>query len=158
MKSLSRVLCDQMAAYGYPPERTELLFARPWRLFRFDLAWPSRGLAAEADGGQWAAQNGDKSRHFSGAGIGRDAQKVALAQLLGWTVYRFPTDMIRDGSAALVLVAAIHQGNGWPVWDDPGLLRGLGVDPKHYAAGVPLSPDQWAAGESPPSPRRRRRT
>lgn len=156
MSALSQLLCDQMARHGYPPERTELRFAEPWRDFRFDLAWPSYRLAAEVNGGQWSAENGDRSRHYaSGKGIERDAQKHALAVLLGWRIFQFPTDMVTTGSAALVLLAAIRDGFGWPVFDDPQLLTALGVRAEKYAIGPALTPEQFDAGMEPPRKRPR---
>ena len=143
---LAKTLAAQMADKGYPPEATELCFAKPWRDFRLDLAWPSRALAAEADGGQYAAETGTRSRHFSGVGIQRDTLKMSMAALLGWHVLRFPTKMIRDGHAATLLAAVLRQWDeGYDWTGDAAVLAVLQVKPRNLARGRPLTVDQWAA-------------
>jgi very-short-patch-repair endonuclease len=72
-----------------PPER-EFMFALPERRWRFDLAWPSRMVAIELEGGTWV-----KGRHNTGAGIAEDCVKYNWALEHGWRVLRFTTDQIR---------------------------------------------------------------
>ena len=64
------------------------------RRFRFDFAWPKHMIAVEIEGGTW---NG--GRHVTGVGFAIDCEKYNLAALDGWSVYRFPTQMVNDGTA-----------------------------------------------------------
>lgn len=67
----------------------------PDRKWRFDFANVADQVAVEVNGGQW-----QKSGHSSGAGLRRDAEKLNAAQLLGWKVYVFTTDMLHKRVAA----------------------------------------------------------
>lgn len=93
-------LREQIAGAGLPAPRTELVFARP-RLWRLDLAWPDRMLAAEVDGGVWSG-----GRHTRGAGFIEDCVKLNRALLLGWRVLRFPGPHVKDGTALKILQEA----------------------------------------------------
>ena len=68
------------------------------RRFRFDFAWPKHMIAVEIEGGTWV-----QGRHVTGAGFAKDCEKYNLATLEGWSVYRFPTSMVRDGSAIIFM-------------------------------------------------------
>ena len=68
------------------------------RRFRFDFAWPKHMIAVEIEGGTW-----NQGRHVTGAGFVKDCEKYNLAALDGWSVYRFPTSMVKDGSAILFM-------------------------------------------------------
>lgn len=57
--------------------------------WRFDRAHLAAKVAIELDGGTWA--NG---RHSRGAGFAEDCRKINAAQLAGWKVFRFTTDML----------------------------------------------------------------
>ena len=70
------------------------------RKWRFDFAWPDSKIALEAEGGTWGSK---KSRHTTGKGFEGDCEKYNEAQLLGWRVYRFTTNMITDGRLYLTL-------------------------------------------------------
>jgi very-short-patch-repair endonuclease len=70
------------------------VFAPP-RRWRFDAAWPAALLAAECDGGQWAAGGG---RHNTDA----DREKLNAAAALGWRVLRFSASMITDNPVGCV--------------------------------------------------------
>lgn len=101
MKKRSRgsYLEERLAIYieraGYPKPVRELRF-HPTRMWRFDLAYPDRGLAIEIEGGTFMARGG---RHNRGVGMRQDAEKYNEAALLGWVVVRITGDMFRDGSA-----------------------------------------------------------
>lgn len=71
----------------------EFRFSPP-RLFRFDFAWPSRGIALEMEGGIWV-----HGGHNRGAAFADDCEKYNLAHLQGWRVFRLTERQIRDGSA-----------------------------------------------------------
>ena len=77
-----------------PAPCRELVFAPP-RRWRFDAAWPAAMLAAECDGGQWAAGGG---RHNTDA----DREKLNAAAALGWRVLRFSASMITDNPVGCV--------------------------------------------------------
>lgn len=47
-------------------------------------------VAVEIDGGQWAGKAG----HNSGKGVARDAQKLAMCNQLGVTLFRLPTSSV----------------------------------------------------------------
>lgn len=64
------------------------------RRWFFDYAAPDIKVAIEVEGGTWVS-----GRHSRGAGYARDCEKYNNAALLGWTVFRFTTDMIGDDPA-----------------------------------------------------------
>jgi very-short-patch-repair endonuclease len=63
-----------------------------WRL---DFAWPQAKIAVEIDGGTAFG----KSRHSRGVGYAEDCRKINEAQMLGWHVLRFTTEMVASGEA-----------------------------------------------------------
>jgi very-short-patch-repair endonuclease len=77
----------------------------PVREWRFDIAETTHQLAIEVNGGQYQGANGKQSaRHQTGVGVERDAEKFAEAAILGWTVLAFPTAMVEDGRAVLLVM------------------------------------------------------
>src|SRR5262245_38382799 len=66
----------------------------PTRRWRFDVAWPEVGIAAEVEGGTWTG-----GRHTRGAGFESDCEKYNEAGVLGWIVFRFTAAMVRSGAA-----------------------------------------------------------
>lgn len=103
MSHLEDALVFGIRALGLPNPEREVVFAPP-RRWRFDLAWPSRKLAAEIEGGTWVS-----GRHSRGAGMRKDAEKYNTAALAGWMVLRFTGDMVTDGTALLVLEKALNR-------------------------------------------------
>jgi very-short-patch-repair endonuclease len=101
VSDLGDKLAFHCRAHGLPEPVRELVFAPP-RKWRFDLAWPALKLAAEADGGQWV-----QGRHNRGSGYEKDCEKTNTAQLLGWRVLRFTTNMVDDGRAVAVILRAL---------------------------------------------------
>jgi very-short-patch-repair endonuclease len=89
-------------AAGLPAPIRELRFAPP-RRWRFDYAWPARQLALEIEGGTWTG-----GRHVRGKGYEADCEKYNAAALLGWTVLRVTTAMMRDGRALALLERALR--------------------------------------------------
>jgi len=101
MSALEDTFAMQLKAVGIPFER-EAGF-HPKRRWRFDFVFPTHGkIALEIDGGTWMS-----GRHSRGTGARSDAEKQNAANLLGWTVYRATTDMVRDGSALQMIEAAL---------------------------------------------------
>jgi hypothetical protein len=78
---------------GFEQPIRELRFAPP-RLWRFDFAWPARGLALECEGGIWT-----HGGHTRGSGFVADVEKYNAATLLGWRVFRVTEREIRSGEA-----------------------------------------------------------
>lgn len=87
----------QIKAEKLPTPDRELRF-HPKRRFRFDFAWLNYMIAAEVEGGIWSG-----GRHVRGSGFRSDCEKYNLAALAGWKVYRFTSDMVRDGTAIEIL-------------------------------------------------------
>ena len=99
-------LYGQILALGLPQPEREHMFAKSIkRRWRFDLAWPELKLAAEIDGGTWV-----QGRHSRGAGVRKDCEKMNTAIVdFGWQVLRFDSTMVRDGTAALLLLRALRR-------------------------------------------------
>ena len=98
----------QIDAIGVPPYEREYWFAKHiGRKWRFDFAFPELMIAVECEGGTW----GRKSRHTTGSGFEGDCSKYNTAALMGWTVLRVTSTMIKDGRAIGVLEEALG-GNG----------------------------------------------
>ena len=98
---------QQLRFAGLPAAEREFRFyaARRWA---FDLAYPARRIAIEVEGGTWTRKPGAASRHTTGAGHREDCLKYNVAALLGWTVLRFPTDMVLSGAAMNVVEMALR--------------------------------------------------
>lgn len=75
----------------------------PDRKWRFDFACRDLKLAVEVEGGTWSG-----GRHIRGAGFREDCIKYAEAALLGWMVLRGDSSMVKDGSLADYVKAAIY--------------------------------------------------
>lgn len=83
---------------GGPPLKPEYRF-HPERRWRFDLASPIAKVAIELEGGVWSG-----GRHTRGIGFSGDCEKYNTAQLMGWRVFRFTTDMLNDPDKHLLPV------------------------------------------------------
>jgi len=64
------------------------------RKFRFDFAWFHMKVAVEIQGGVFI-----HGGHSTGLGITRDCEKLALANIDGWTVFQFTSAQVRSGQA-----------------------------------------------------------
>lgn len=82
------------------PEREYRFCERRWR---FDFCWPDLMIAAEVEGGTWT-----RGRHTRGKGFENDCEKYNAAALDGWRVFRFTSNMVRDGRALDTLERAIR--------------------------------------------------
>lgn len=100
---LADTLARLVRIAGLPEPVREYRF-HPVRKWRFDLCWPDRLIAAEADGGVWSG-----GRHTRGAGFSKDCEKTNEAAALGWRVLRFTADMLRDGRALAVLDRVLRE-------------------------------------------------
>jgi len=63
----------------------------PGRRFRLDFAKPEWKLAVEVEGVVWSG----KGRHQTPLGMQSDCEKYNELEIMGWTLLRFTTDMIR---------------------------------------------------------------
>lgn len=104
----------RLALEGVAPPEFQYLFARPTRNFRFDFAWPFHKVAAEVDGGarlvRW--QRNPRTGRSQPVAVGHhgtraDYEKLNLAAALGWKVFRFNPDMLRDRDALALLKEAL---------------------------------------------------
>lgn len=101
--ALEAAFAAQLVHAGLPAPTPQHRFALP-RRFAFDFAWPDRLVAVELDGGTWSG-----GRHTRGAGFERDAEKLNLAAILGWTVLRFTAAAVRSGDALRFTSAALRR-------------------------------------------------
>jgi very-short-patch-repair endonuclease len=81
----------------------------PKRKWRFDFASPAMKLAIEVEGGTTYGN----SRHSYGKGFDDDAEKYNTASALGWTLFRFSSNMIKSGKA-IMFVEDFLKGNYKP--------------------------------------------
>ena len=94
-------LLQQMSYLGITGFEREYKF-HPTRRWRFDLADPERMIAIEIEGGVWS-----KGRHVNPQGFINDCEKYAEANLLGWTVLRFPSGWVESGLALVYVERAV---------------------------------------------------
>lgn len=83
-------------AHGLHPV-SEYRFAPP-RLWRFDFAWVDLKIAVEIEGGIWS-----HGRHTRGSGFAKDMEKYNTATKLGWKVFRFTPQQLKDGTAQMFM-------------------------------------------------------
>lgn len=93
----------QMSGFGLWPEREHRF--HPVRRWRFDFAFPDLRIAVEVEGGIYLPGGG---RHNRGAGMEKDLEKYGEAQLLGWTVYRCSSGMVKSGAAVQTIRALVE--------------------------------------------------
>ena len=99
------LLRAQLRNAGLPEPVREHCFC-PGRRFRFDWAWPDRGVALELEGGVWT-----RGRHVRPRGYERDCEKYSLAAILGWRVVRATPAMVEDGRALELIERALKGHN-----------------------------------------------
>ncbi len=90
-------------AYNIPQPEAECRF-HPQRKWRFDYCWPKQKIALEIEGGHWKI-----GRHQRPYGFQEDCIKYSWAAVLGWTVIRATTDMLKSGDAVVLLKAAFSE-------------------------------------------------
>ncbi len=96
---------QQITLHNIPVPEREYRF-HPVRRWRFDFAFigPYRKLAVEIEGGTWGT-----SRHTTATGFHNDCEKYNTAALMGWTVFRFDSNMVRSGEAVEFLKKALSD-------------------------------------------------
>ena len=90
-------------AAGLPEPEPEYQF-HPRRKWRFDFAWPDRGIALEIDGGTWIS-----GRHNRGSGFLRDMEKLREAAILGWRVLRCTPKEFENGVGLELVLRAVEE-------------------------------------------------
>lgn len=97
-------LALQLNALGIPFQR-EVRFAPP-RLWRFDFVLTGKHahIACEVEGGLYV--NGGHSR---GRAYEKNLEKYNTAALMGFSLYRFSTDMVTSGEALKVIQMAMER-------------------------------------------------
>lgn len=86
----AETLAIQIRAVRLPAPQREYKF-HPSRNWRMDFAWPHCKIAVEVEGGTYV-----KGRHVRPEGYRKDCIKYNEAALLGWTVLRGDTKMVKD--------------------------------------------------------------
>jgi very-short-patch-repair endonuclease len=90
---LEALFALQLRATGLPTPVKQHKF-HPKRKWLFDFAWPELKIAVEIEGGTYTG-----GRHVRPEGFREDAIKYNNATMLGWSVYRFTSDMVKKGDA-----------------------------------------------------------
>lgn len=101
MSKLIRDMSLQLKVARLDDYEREFRF-HPLRRWRFDYAWPASLVALEIEGGQFV-----KGRHQRPTGFEKDCEKYNAASILGWTVIRATTTMVRDGRALQAIEEAL---------------------------------------------------
>lgn len=110
MSDLEESLVAELHALGETDFQREFRF-HPTRRWRFDLAWPDLLVACEIEGGTW---NG--GRHTRGSGFEGDCEKYNEAALLGWSVLRVTSKMVKDGTARRNVRTLLRQRRDGQTW------------------------------------------
>ena len=99
-----KLLVDQIMSTDLPVPIREHRFheSRKWR---FDLAWLKYKLAVEVEGGIWVY-----GRHNRASTFLKDMEKYNNACLLGWSVLRLSTDMVKNGEG-LAIITKFFKGD-----------------------------------------------
>jgi very-short-patch-repair endonuclease len=84
------------------PFEEEFRFAAPERQWRADFRLLDHPVLIEVEGGQEGT-----SRHRSYYGFPEDCVKYNHAAMLGWRVYRFTSEQVKDGTAREFLERAL---------------------------------------------------
>lgn len=77
----------------------------PDRKFKADLAYPTRNLLIEIEGGAWIS-----GRHNRGSGFIKDMEKYNIAALRGYFVLRFTPQQIENGQAFKTIKEFLDEG------------------------------------------------
>jgi very-short-patch-repair endonuclease len=93
VSNLELMLHLQMQSAGIMGYMMEYKF-HPVRRWRFDFCWVERKLVVEVEGGTWSG-----GRHTTGSGFRKDCEKYNHAAWMGYLVFRFTSDMVKNGEA-----------------------------------------------------------
>lgn len=102
-KSMGEILLAvQIEQAGLPKPETEFKF-HPTRKWRADFAYPERKVLIEVEGGVYA-----RGRHTRGRGYNSDCEKYNAAVEMGYSVFRYTSSMVNDGSAIEQIVRVLN--------------------------------------------------
>ena len=96
-RKLERAFETRWRTLGNGPEPEREHRFHPYRDWRFDFAFPDSKVAVECQGSTWT-----QGRHTRGRGYRNDCEKLAEAQLLGWTVFYVTSGMLKDDPQKIV--------------------------------------------------------
>lgn len=86
-------LAEQIAQANLPEPERQYRYI-PGRQFAADFAWPARRVLLEVQGGIHQTRDGRKRAHGSETGIKRDIDRLNLAMLAGWKLYRITPEQV----------------------------------------------------------------
>lgn len=92
----------QLRALNMPLPQREHRF-HPTRRWKFDFAWPGYMLAVEVEG--------MGGRHQTHQGFRLDLEKYHHAFMLGWSVYRCSSAMVKSGAALEAIQSVLNNGD-----------------------------------------------
>jgi hypothetical protein len=103
-------LHDERHVQRYGSPVPEYYFAKPYRLWHIDWAYPRLGVAIEVEGGTWATvgKDGKIKGHGNPITYADNCRKYGMLALLGWIVIRCTTDMLDKGEAWPLIDAALE--------------------------------------------------
>lgn len=84
------------------PDREYTFF--PGRRWRFDFAFLVERIAVEVEGGIWVNGAHSRGKHFLS-----DCEKYNTATREGWQVYRFGTNMVKDGTLGAFMLGVLEN-------------------------------------------------
>lgn len=96
-------LAFQLTLHKIPFQR-EVQFAKP-RRWRADFILP-RHIMVEVEGGTWGI-----SRHTTGVGYEKDLEKYNQASINGYTVLRYTTGQVMNGTAINQIIEVMKDKN-----------------------------------------------
>lgn len=91
-------------AVGCPIPVREYRFAPP-RKWRFDYAWVAEKVALEIEGGLWI-----QGRHNRAPGMIKDMEKYNTATFMGWRVFRFVPQELKNAKAQMFIKLFLDGG------------------------------------------------
>ena len=106
MSKIEDQFLKQMEDNGFPSSVREYYF-HPVRKWRADFAFPAHKLLIEIEGGAFT-----RGRHVRGYGYRNDCQKYNNAIMVGFTVLRFTSDMVRSNEAIRTVAVVMQQRGG----------------------------------------------
>lgn len=76
------------------------------RKWKFDFAWPKEKIACEVEGGVF-----NLGRHLRPIGFINDCEKYNTAVTMGWSILRFTSNVINDGSCIETVKICLNMKN-----------------------------------------------
>lgn len=113
MSSFPKALSEGEALFELNCKVLKIQFEReyrfdPCRKWRADFYIPTKRLLVEIEGGTWSG-----GRHIRPAAFAADCEKYNRAVILGFTVIRYTTDMVKRGDAMEDLETILDIKSNW---------------------------------------------